>query len=427
MPRRLYSLIYYLCLPVIFLRLLLRSRHAPEYRHRWAERLGFYSNSPKPGGIWIHAVSVGETLAAVPLVKRIQADYPDLPITITTMTPTGSEQVRKNFSESVFHVYIPCDLPRPVRRLLRHIRPTLLLVMETELWPNLFNQCQRLDVPVVIANARLSERSAIGYERLRSLVQPMLKQLSLVVAQTESDKTRFEQLGIEPSRVVVSGNIKFDISISEQDKRYAGSLKKDWILDSEQDRKVWVAASTHEGEEPILLAAFQRLLVGFPTLLLLLVPRHPERFAEVKQLCIAQGLSVARRSTHQACTIQSQVMIVDTMGELMMLYGVADIAFVGGSLVKTGGHNLLEPAVWQLPIISGKYLFNFAEVDRLMSEAGALFKVTDEVEIAGKVSELLIHSAQRDKAGQAAFAVIERNRGSLDALYQHIGRYLERA
>ena len=423
MTRHLYSLLFYLCLPIIFIRLLLRSRHAPEYRRRWTERLGFISGSPPQDGIWIHSVSVGETLAAVPLVKRIQTDYPDLPVTITTMTPTGSEQVGKNFADSVFHVYIPYDVPTAIGRMLNKIKPRLLVVMETELWPNLIDQCYRRDIPVVIANARLSERSSVGYGKLASLVQPMLKQLSLVVAQAEADCQRFERIGMDAGRTVVSGNIKFDISLSEQIKSDAHLLRAAWGLDV-SGRKVLIAASTHDGEETILLAAFQRLLIDHPTLLLLIVPRHPERFNEVEKCCNQQNLNVLRFSSQQPCTTENQVVIGDTMGELMRFYGVADIAFVGGSLVETGGHNLLEAAAWQLPIISGPYLFNFFEVDNLLSDAGALIKVSSEQELAEKVDELLGDTALSNKMGRAALGVIEQNRGSLDRLYQQIVPFL---
>ena len=424
MARRFYTLFFYLCLPIIFVRLFLRSRQAPQYRLRWGERLGFVRSAPKPQGLLVHAVSVGETLAAVPLIKSIQADYPDLPITITTMTPTGSEQVRRNFSDSVFHIYIPYDLPGAVRRLLDKIKPKVLLVMETELWPNLVDQCQRRDIPVVIANARLSERSAVGYGRLDALVRPMLKQLSLVIAQTEQDSQRLQKLGMDGQRMIVGGNIKFDISLTEQIKTQAELVRRAWGIDGENGRKVLIAASTHEGEEPMVLAAFQRLLVNHPTLLLLIVPRHPERFDEVVQLCEDRGLNILRRSRQEPCTAQTQVIVGDTMGELMTLYGIADIAFVGGSLVETGGHNLLEPAVWRLPIISGPHLFNFAEVDKLMSAADALIKVGSENELAAKVDGLLSAPELSDRVGEAAFKVVEQNRGSMERLYQQLGQFI---
>ena len=423
MARHVYSLLFYLCLPIIFIRMLLRSRKAPEYRHRWAERVGFISNPPVQDGVWVHAVSVGETLAAVPLIKRIQTEYPDLPITVTTMTPTGSEQVIRHFSDSVFHVYIPYDLPSAVGRLLNKISPRLLIVMETELWPNLIDQCHRRNVPVVIANARLSERSATGYGRLKSLVRPMLQQLSLVVAQAEADRQRFERIGAEASRTVVSGNIKFDTFLSEQIKNDAQSLRTEWGLEDNQ-RKVLIAASTHEREESVLLAAFQRLLMDFPSLLLLIVPRHPERFNEVEKLCNQQELNVLRFSSRRPCTAQTQVVIGDTVGDLMTLYGVADIAFVGGSLVETGGHNLLEPAVWALPVLSGPHLFNFAEAERLMLEAGALQIVNDEYGLAQEIATLLGDQDLRNGMGNAAFKVVEQNSGSMERLYTHIVPFL---
>jgi 3-deoxy-D-manno-octulosonic-acid transferase len=424
MARRFYTLFFYLCLPIIFVRLFLRSRQAPQYRLRWGERLGFVRNTPKPKGLWVHAVSVGETLAAVPLIKRIQAEYPDLPITITTMTPTGSEQVLKHFSDSVFHLYIPYDLPGAVRRLLDKIKPKVLLVMETELWPNLIDQCQRRAIPVVIANARLSERSAAGYGRLDALVRPMLKQLSLVIAQTEQDSRRFQELGVDRQRMVVGGNIKFDVSLNEQVRAEAERVARAWGIDGKNGRKVLIAASTHEGEEPIIVTAFQQILVNHPTLLLLIVPRHPERFDEVVKLCEDRGLNTLRRSRQEPCTTQIQVVVGDTMGELMTLYGVADIAFVGGSLVETGGHNLLEPAVWRLPIISGPHLFNFSEVDQLMSAADALMKVDDENELAAKVDELFSDPELSDRAGKAALKVVEQNRGSMERLYQQLVQFI---
>ena len=425
MSRRLYSLFFYLCLPIIFVRLFLRARRAPAYRLRWGERLGFYSSSPKAGGILIHAVSVGETLAAVPLIKRIQADYPDLPISITTMTPTGSEQVRKNFGDELFHVYIPYDLPRAVRRLLKAIKPRLVLVMETELWPNLVDQCHRGQIPVVIANARMSQRSADSYGRVTSLVSPMLKQLSLVVAQTEQDRDRLERLGVDAEKMVVAGYIKFDIALSEQVQTEAASLKAQWTrVSARAPRKILIAASTHEGEEAIVLAAFQRLLATQPSLLLLLVPRHPERFNAVELMCAERGLRIKRRSSELPCADDTQVIIGDTMGELMSFYGTADIAFVGGSLVETGGHNLLEPAVWQLPILSGPYMFNFSEIDRLMTAAGALVKVDDEHSLAARVTELLDSPGMSGHMGEAALSVVEQNRGSLDRLYRQIIPYL---
>ncbi|MBL4583019.1 MAG: lipid IV(A) 3-deoxy-D-manno-octulosonic acid transferase [Pseudomonadales bacterium] len=425
MARRLYSLFFYLCLPLIFTRLLLRSRHAPAYRRRLAQRLGYVTNAPKPGGIWIHAVSVGETLAAVPLVKRLQRDYPDLPIAITTMTPTGSEQVRKNFSDTVFHTYIPYDVPTAVRRLLSSIKPQLLLVMETELWPNLVDQCQRREIPVLIANARLSARSAKGYGRLDALVRPMMKQLSLVVAQSDKDQQRLIALGMDAAKVTVGGNIKFDISLTTEIKEQSNSIRAAWGLSEASHRKVLIAASTHEGEEQQILAAFQQMLLAHPSLLLLLVPRHPERFGQVEQLCLEYGLNTKRRSNHVPCTDDTQVMIGDTMGELMAFYGVADIAFVGGSLVETGGHNLLEPAVWQLPTLSGQHLFNFAEVDQLMSAANALIKVNDAAELAQKVGELLNDPKLGDAMGKAAFEVVQQNRGSMERLYSRLTHFIE--
>ena len=419
MSRHLYTLLFYLLLPGIFIRLLWRSRNAPEYARRWPERLGFFEERPKADGIWVHAVSVGETVAAIPLVSRLQQQYPDLPITVTTMTPTGSERVRAVFGDRVFHIYVPYDLPGAVSRFLRRVKPRLVVIMETELWPNLIDQCRRRSIPVIVANARLSERSARGYARLLPLVKPALQSLDLVAAQYLADGQRFRELGLVEQQLSVTGNIKFDIELCSTDLEQAQSLRDCWGLGLEQQgRPVLIASSTHRGEEEVVLDAFEQLRTKFDRLLLILVPRHPERFHQVAALCQARHLNLLLRSARQPCTTHTDVLLGDTMGELPLLYGLADIAFVGGSLVGVGGHNMLEAAAWELPIITGPHLFNFSEVARLLNEQGASSIVNNSAELAERVEYLLSNRAARLTAGQAALRVLQLNRGSLQRLLQ---------
>lgn len=292
---------------------------------------------------------MGETLAAVPLVRALRHHYPSLPITVTTMTPTGSERVQSAFGDDISHVYLPYDLPGSMSRFLNQVDPKLVIIMETELWPNMINQLHKRNIPLVIANARLSERSAAGYQKLGSFVKRMLQNVTMVAAQHQEDGERFIQLGLRRKQLEVTGSLKFDISVTPELAVKAITLRRQWAA----HRPVWIATSTHEGEEAIILQTHQQLLKKFPNLLLILVPRHPERFAKAEELTQKAGLSFIRRSSGVIPSLDTQVVIGDTMGELMLLYGIADIAFVGGSLVETGGHNPLEAAAHALPCFDG--------------------------------------------------------------------------
>ena len=419
MPRSLYSLLFYLITPLIVLRLWLRARKAPAYGDRIAERFGFFKQQPASGGIWLHSVSVGETIAAAPLVKQLQQRYPDLAITVTTMTPTGSERVKVLFGESVFHVYAPYDLPGALGRFLNKIQPSMMIIMETELWPNTVHSCQQRGIPVVLANGRLSAKSARGYQRFAPLTQPMLQGLSCVAAQHQQDADRFLALGLPADQVQVTGSIKFDISVDEALRQQAGALKNRW--GQQGKRPIIVAASTHAGEDEMLLSAFQAMNQAYPQLLLILVPRHPERFNTVAQLC--EGFNYRRRSDGLEPDDNTQIYLADTMGEMMLLLGCADIAFVGGSLIDRGGHNMLEPAAWGLPIITGQSDFNFLAISELLQQRGALAKVTDQAELNQQLQQWLDNPEQQAAAGQAALTVIEQNRGALERLLAVIARY----
>lgn len=423
MARFFYSALFYLLIPLILIRLLWRSTRAPEYRRRWLERFGYVpgiDQAQTAKTIWVHSVSLGETLASVPMIRRLQQRYPEAQLVVTTMTPTGSACVKNTFGDRVYHVYAPYDLPCAVNRFLRRVHPDLLIIMETELWPNLIHGCADQNIPVVLANARLSEKSARGYRRFAALTEPMLQCIDSVAVQHEEDGNRFLSLGLPASQLAVIGNIKFDLTLDEPLRTRAAQLRVQWQAGCR--RPVLLAASTHRGEDDILLDAFERIRQQFPALLLVLVPRHPERFDEVTQRCLARGLNAVRRSSGKSPAKTDQVLIGDTMGELLVFFGACDIAFVGGSLVPTGGHNLIEPAAWQVPVLSGPHLFNFADVSRLLLEAGGMAICKDARSIANTVIGLLGDPGAAARMGEAAKVVAEKNRGALDRLLAVIER-----
>lgn len=420
MARHVYSLLFYLITPFILLRLLYRAWKAPAYAARWLERFGFFSVKPLNKPIWVHAVSVGETIAAAPLIKSLQQRHPDRDIVVTTMTPTGSERVNALFGDSVFHVYAPYDLPDSVKRFLRKIKPEMLIIMETELWPNIVHYTAKAGSPVILANARLSERSARGYLRVRFIAQPMLRGLARIVAQNAADADRFKLAGAVEERVVVSGSIKFDFSIDPDLNVKSQALKRQWG----KTRPVWIAASTHQGEDEPALEAHKRLLKQWPDALLIIVPRHPERFKSVYQLCTQTGYKTAKRSANDSLDESVQVLLADTMGELMMFYAAADVAFVGGSLIESGGHNPLEPAALKIPVVMGPHVFNFEGICHQLSDAGGLKFVGSAALLADRVTEFFEDEPYRQAVGDAAHSVVDANRGALDRLLSEIDRSL---
>ena len=412
-------------MPFVMARLLWRARRAPAYALRWGERLGFGpALGPGRRVIWVHAVSVGETLAALPLVRALQRRYPEARLVVTTMTPTGSARVTAALGDSVHHVYAPYDLPGAVDRFLRRIHPDLLVIMETELWPNILAGCRRRNIPVMLANARLSARSATGYRRLAPLTRGMLGQLAVVAAQTRDDGERFLALGLPAERLAVTGNIKFDVEIDAARRGRAEALGREWR--GPGGRPVWLVASTHRGEDAMILDAFARVLEAHPRTLLVLVPRHPERFDEVARLCAQRGHRLARRGAGESPTEHQQVLLGDTMGELPDFFGACDLAFVGGSLVPVGGHNLIEPAAWGVPVLSGPSLFNFAEVASLLEAAGGMRVCGAAEEIAAEVKRLLADQSERRLLGARARAVAEANRGAMERLLALIDRWWAR-
>ena len=425
MNRTLYTLLFHLGLPLVAIRLWLRARKAPAYARRIGERFAMDLPAMQPGGIWVHAVSVGESIAAAPMIRALLERYPQLPITVTCMTPTGSERIQALFAGEprIQHCYLPYDLPWAAARFLNRVQPKLAVIMETELWPNHIHQCARRGIPVALANARLSARSAKGYGRFAGLTRPMLEEMSLIAVQTETEAERFRQLGARPECVEVTGSIKFDLSIDPQLLVDASELREQWQA---QARPVWIAASTHEGEDEIVLAAHRRLLNQYPNALLMLVPRHPERFNAVFELCQREGFATVRRSSGEPVTAITQVMLGDTMGELLFLYALADTAFVGGSLVPNGGHNLLEPAALAKPVLSGPHLFNFLEISAMLRDAGALEEVDDAQGLALAVQRLFELPQDARRMGQAGLQVMQRNQGALQRLLDGLGRLLSR-
>ncbi len=420
MLQLLYTTLLYLIQPLIWIRLWLRGRKAPAYRKRWGERYGFYNKTLKGGGIMLHSVSVGETLAAIPLVRALRHSHPSLPITVTTMTPTGSERVLSAFGDDVQHVYLPYDLPDALNRFLDKIDPRLVLIMETELWPNLISALHRRQIPLVIANARLSERSAKGYAKLGRFIRALIRRITLIAAQNEEDGERFIQLGAKRSQLAITGSLKFDISVTPQMAARSVTLRRQWA----PHRPVWIAASTHEGEESIIVAAHQQLLQQYPNLLLILVPRHPERFPDAINLVRDAGLSFITRSSGEVPSASTQVVIGDTMGELMLLYGIADMAFVGGSLVERGGHNPLEPAAHAIPVLMGPHIFNFKDICARLEQANGLITVTDTASLVKEMSSLLSDEDYRSYYGRHAVEVLYQNQGALQRLLQLLDPYL---
>lgn len=423
MARRLYTILYYLLIPLVLLRLFYRSWRAPQYRKRISERFGFFS--PPTGmneQIWIHSVSVGETIAAKPIIDALKATYPHREIVVTTMTPTGSAQIRASFGREIFHVYAPYDLPGAIKRFLTRVKPKLLIIIETELWPNMLHYCQQAKVPVVLANARLSEKSANGYQRFKCLSKPLLQSLNVVAAQHQADAERFQKLGVPSERITITGSIKFDLELSNELRTEARQVKADW---QKNGRFIWVAASTHEGEDELLLLAFKQLLCHYSNSLLILVPRHPERFNSVHTLVKRLEFSSQRRSAGSQLNADTQVLVGDTMGELLLLYGCADVAFVGGSLVERGGHNMLEPAAWGIPVVTGPSDFNFQPISETLQECGALEKVSSADELANWLIRMVTDADARVSKGDAGRHVVNKNRGALQRLMTVINGYLK--
>lgn len=416
-----YSLLFYLLLPFIFMKLWWRGRKNPAYRQAWPQRLGYLAPLKKNQPcICLHAVSVGEAMAAQPLIESLLANYPQHILWISSTTPTGYATVKRLFAERVQQTYLPYDTPAAVQRFLRRLQPSLMLIMETELWPNLYAACAKHSVPLVLVNARLSARSARGYARIRPLASETLARVNLIAAREAQDAERFQALGAPIARVKVLGNIKFDAPLPTQAKEQTACLRQNW-----GSRLVWVAASTHRGEDELILQAHQILLGQFPDLLLILVPRHPERFEEVAALCVQTQLAYQRRSQASALNQGTQILLGDSMGELLLWYACADVAFIGGSLVEVGGHNPLEALAFAVPVVTGPYVYNFQDIYPALVQVGAAVLVDLPEVLAHHLAAWLANLVERRQAGQAGLQFLEQQRGVVERLMPELDRLLK--
>lgn len=408
-------------MPFILIRLLWRSRHAADYRKRWNERFGYITPIAQGKTIWIHAVSVGETLAAIPLVKKLMEKYHrDYQFIITTTTPSGSALVIKNLGNLVTHVYAPFDVPNAVSRFLKRSRVKLCIIMETEMWPNLLTICHKQKIPIILANGRLSEQSSLRYQLIPRLTKQMLGTYHTVATQGVLDGERYLQLGLDPKKLVVTGNIKFDVHIPDELIQQGKKIREQIGI----ERRVFIAASTHDNEEQIILNAFKKIRTEIPNLFLILAPRHSDRFQKVADLCRQMKFEINTRSQQTPITPHTDILLVDTIGELLMIYAAADIAFVGGSLVPTGGHNLIEPAALGLPILTGPHLHNFTEISKLLQNAGAAQIINNSSEITDAVIALCSAKELREKIGKCAQETIQANRGALQKHVECVERCL---
>jgi 3-deoxy-D-manno-octulosonic-acid transferase len=421
--RFLYLLALYLAAPVVSAVFLWRGLRDRSYWRNFRERFGFGARLV-PQGVWLHAVSVGEVQACAPLVGALSRRHPGLPLTVTTFTPTGSARARALFGNIAAVRYVPYDLPGAVRRFFRRVQPRLAVIFETELWPNLYRECSRRRVPLVLASARLSARSVSRYQRLGALIRETLERTAVVAAQGPGDAERFRALGADPATTHVTGNIKFDFELPEGLAARGMRLRAQYA----PGRPLWVAGSTHGGpEEQAVLEAHERVRAAHPGALLVLAPRHPPRFDEVAQGLRARGIGFVRRSAGAggAADASCAVLLLDSLGELLDFYAAADVAFVGGSLVPIGGHNLLEPAALGVPILTGPGNSNSEEIARLLLARGAAEVVHDGAQLGARLAALLADPAARERMGAAGRASVDGNRGALEKLLALIEPLLE--
>ncbi len=410
--RVVYLILSYVLAPLVIPILIWKGIGNREYWERWEERFGYGRTRTDKPAIWVHAVSVGEVTAGSSLVRDLQAKYPQFPVVVTTVTPTGAQRLRDIFGDKVIHSYVPYDMPGAVSRFFDRFRPRLAIIMETELWPNLYTECGRRNVPLVLANARISPRSLSRYRRFFSVFKETLSHGIVIAAQSERDAERFLSLGAGPRRTRVVGNIKFDLDIPKSVDRGGVAFR----AEQAPGRPVWVAASTHPGEEEKVIVAHRRIQRELPDALLILVPRHPMRFDAIAHLLDKRGMSYVRRSTGAVCGPDTQVFLGDTLGELTMFYAASDIAFVGGSLVPIGGHNLLEPAALSVPIVTGSHNFNAQDISDLLNEAGVASIIGNPRELADEVVALFGDPESRERRGVRGREIVAENRGALTRL-----------
>ncbi|MEZ9565350.1 lipid IV(A) 3-deoxy-D-manno-octulosonic acid transferase [Vibrio artabrorum] len=415
--RLIYTLILSLASPLLLYGLYKSKPGKPRFGQRWKEHFGITPQIQGKNPIWIHAVSVGESIAAIPIIKQLKLRDPNQAIIVTTTTSTGAEQIEK-LGDLVEHRYMPIDFSWCVRGFLKSVKPKQMLIMETELWPNTLHCVAKAGIPISVLNARLSERSCQRYAKFQAIFDLLAKNLSQVLCQYPSDAERFMRLGLDKASVHVTGSIKFDIDVSAEQVSKGKALREQIGF----ERDVWIAASTHQGEDDLILDAHRQLLQDNPSALLMIVPRHPERFNQVTELAKQHQFNTITRTSQPPLTADVEVYIADTMGEMLVLLGGADVCFMGGSLVgdKVGGHNLLEPAALQLPLLNGPSYFNFSEITDKLLEAQAVTICQNSNEMASQLRELFIQPDLRKERGLAAYQVVEQNRGALSNTLQYI-------
>ncbi|WP_447035679.1 lipid IV(A) 3-deoxy-D-manno-octulosonic acid transferase [Vibrio alginolyticus] len=409
--RIVYTLLLALASPLLLFGLYKSKQNKPKFGSRWKEHFGItpkLKSNDKP--IWIHAVSVGESIAATPLIKALKEQNPEQSILVTTTTSTGAEQIAK-LGDLIEHRYMPIDFGFAIKGFLKAVQPKQMLIIETELWPNTLHNVHKAGIPITVVNARLSEKSCQNYAKIQRLFNQLHPCLTQVLCQTDSDAERFERLGVEKKKLSVTGSIKFDIQISEQVKQQGQQLR----AQLGDDRPIWIAASTHRGEDEQVLDAHRQVLKSHPNALLILVPRHPERFDDVFTLCQQQGFSTVRRTSTHAVETNTQVYLGDTMGEMLILMGAADICFMGGSLIgdKVGGHNVLEPAALGVPIINGPSFFNFKEIVHEMKQNSLIKIVKNEDELARAIVALIKDVTAHERITSELAHFMLANSGSL--------------
>ena len=420
MPRNLYTALFCLLLPIYFARLCWKGLSNKEYFLRWSERLGYSSELPSKDKsiIWIHAVSVGEVNASMPLLRALITDYPYSEILVTTTTPTGSKLLIERLGNKIKHQYLPVDIPFFINSFLNKWNPKILILLETEIWPNLINICKSRGIYSALVNARLSEKSKKNYLNYSALIKPVIEKIDLILTQFESDKRRFQEI-VERKDINTCGNLKFDQDVPTELEDISKTIKLDWSIDGKY-RPTLIAASTHETEEEEVLKAFKLILKSSPNALLILVPRHLERFDKVKKLINTSGLTLASRSKKEEVKRSTQVLLGDTIGELNFLYSLSDIAFVGGSLIDHGGQNLLEPAAQSLALLSGPSLRNFSDISEQLIKKDGLTVIRNAQELSDEFVKFIKNQDELKERGEAAFEVFMENRGALHKIVGYL-------
>jgi len=423
MIRLLYTILLSIFAPILLISLYRHRPNKPPFGSRWKEHFGItplLNASSQP--IWIHTVSVGEVVAASKLIKQLKSEFPESPILVTTTTSTGAEQVKK-LGNIVEHRYMPIDLPFAVKGFLKKVKPKVMLIMETELWPNTLHQAAKSNIPVIVLNARLSEKSYLRYAKIQPVFNWLAENINFILCQHRSDAERFQKLDIPTENILTTGSLKFDISISPEVEQQASALR----IKLGENRPVWIAASTHRGEDGQLLEAHKILLKEHPNLLLVLVPRHPERFSSVTELTQKYNFNVVTRSSHQNISPETQVYIGDTMGEMLTLIGASDVCFMAGSLLgrKVGGHNVLEPAALGIPIVTGPSYFNFKEITEQLIKINVCKVAYNKQEIVQHVTSLLSNAHLREQASINAKYYLKQNQGAVSKTISFLDTKLE--